>query len=102
MKANTDLSLGTKNISYYCMYMATNTVQYYEQTDVDAHYQMATACRRTIYLAQYVKKNASIFEKKNKKPKINSNKNDQPHCCCVTFSLDSDHVDPTKQQRSLL
>lgn len=102
MKANTDLSLGTKNISYYYMYMATTSVQYYEQTDVDAHYQMATACRRTIYLAQYVKKNASIFEKKNKKQKINSNKNDQPHCCCVTFSLDSDHVDPTKQQRSLL
>ena len=48
------------------MYMATTSVQYYEQTDVDAHYQMATACRRTIYLAQYVRKNASIFEKKQK------------------------------------
>lgn len=35
MKANTDLSLGTKNISYYYMYMATTSVQYYEQTDVD-------------------------------------------------------------------
>ena len=67
MKANTDLSLGTKNISYYYMYMATTSVQYYEQTDVDAHYQMATAYRRTIYLAQYVRKNASIFENKKQK-----------------------------------
>lgn len=65
MKANTDLSLGTKNISYYYMHMATTSVQYYEQTDVDAHYQMATACRRTIYLVRQ-EKCFNIWKKKQK------------------------------------